>query len=115
MYLIWFRIMGEGKGRVRKWFAFSNQIDYKYYSSLQTKKYFLKHQRRGGGIVMRYLCLISLVLCLFLYGPSCKRAQEEPTATTEKKAEEIQAPTAEEAETIETPAVEESKEAVEEE
>jgi len=59
---------------------------------------------------MRYFCLILLVLCFFLCGPSCKRGQEEPTATTEKKAEEIQAPTAKEAEKVETPAVEEAVE-----
>jgi hypothetical protein len=66
----------------------------------RTKKYFLKQQRRGGVVVMRYLCLISLVLCLFLCGPSCKRGQEEPTAK--------------EAEKVEAPAVEEGKELVEE-
>jgi hypothetical protein len=64
------------------------------------KNYFLKQQRRRGVIVMRYLCLISLVLCLFLCGPSCKRGQEEPTAK--------------EAEKVEAPAVEEGKELVEE-
>ncbi len=63
---------------------------------------------------MRYLCLISLVLCLFLCGPSCKRGQEEPTAAMEEKAEEIQAPSAEEAEEVEVPVVEEGKEVVEE-
>ncbi|RLC30904.1 hypothetical protein DRH13_03750 [Candidatus Woesebacteria bacterium] len=65
---------------------------------------------------MRYFCLILLVLCFFLCGTSCKKGQEEPTATTEEKTEKIQAPTTKEAETVVTPAVEkaieESKEAV---
>jgi len=69
---------------------------------------------------MRYLCLISLVLCLFLCGPSCKRGQEEPVTKVEEKVEETsQAPITEESEPIigegeekmdEAPALEEGEE-----
>jgi len=34
---------------------------------------------------MKKLCLITLFLCLFLGGPSCKKSQEEPKTKIEKK------------------------------
>lgn len=36
---------------------------------------------------MNKLCLISLILCLFLGTPSCKKSQEEQTTTMEEKVE----------------------------
>ena len=36
---------------------------------------------------MRKFCLIPLILCLFLGGPSCKKSQEEPKTKTEEKVE----------------------------
>ena len=50
---------------------------------------------------MKTLCLITLILCLFLGAPSCKKAQEEPTPAMEEKVEkESQAPMIEEGEGI---------------
>ncbi len=31
---------------------------------------------------MNKLCLITIIICLFLVGPSCKKAEEEPMTTT---------------------------------
>ncbi len=60
---------------------------------------------------MRYLCLISLVLCLFLCGPSCKRGQEEPVTKVEEKVEEAsQVPIIEESE----PMIEEGEQKMDE-
>jgi len=36
---------------------------------------------------MKKLCLITLILCLFLGGPTCKKSQEEPRAKIEEKVE----------------------------
>ncbi len=36
---------------------------------------------------MQKLCLISLILCLFLGSPSCKKSQEEPRTKVERKME----------------------------
>ena len=36
---------------------------------------------------MKKLCLITIILCLFLVGASCEKAQEEPATTTVKKVE----------------------------
>ena len=36
---------------------------------------------------MKKLCLITIILCLFLGGPGCKKAQEETATTTVKKVE----------------------------
>ena len=36
---------------------------------------------------MKKISLITISLCLLLVGPSCKKAQEEPATTTEKKTE----------------------------
>ena len=36
---------------------------------------------------MKKLCLITLLLCLFLSGPSCKKSQDEPRAKIEEKIE----------------------------
>ncbi|KPJ55832.1 MAG: hypothetical protein AMJ42_06145 [Deltaproteobacteria bacterium DG_8] len=50
---------------------------------------------------MKKLCLITLILCLFLGVPSCKKAQEEPTPAMEEKVEkESQAPMIEEGEEV---------------
>ena len=46
---------------------------------------------------MKTFYLIPLILCLFLAGPSCKKAQEEKETTMEEKVEkESQAPIIEE-------------------
>lgn len=46
---------------------------------------------------MKKLCLITLILCLFLGAPSCKKSQEEPAPAMEEKVEkESQAPMIEE-------------------
>jgi len=56
---------------------------------------------------MKKLCLITLILCLFLGGPSCKKSQEEQMPAVEEKVEkESQAPMIEE----EEPMVEEGEE-----
>jgi len=50
---------------------------------------------------VKRLCLITLILCLFLGGPSCKKSQEEPTPAMEEKVEEeYQAPMIEEGEEV---------------
>lgn len=67
---------------------------------------------------MKKFYLIPLILCLFLAGPSCKKAQEEKKTTMEKKVEkESQAPAIEEGEPMveeggesEAPMVEEGEE-----
>ncbi len=38
---------------------------------------------------MKKLYLITIILCLFLVGPGCKKSQEEPATTTEKKVEKV--------------------------
>ncbi len=60
---------------------------------------------------MKILCLFTLILCLFLGAPGCKKAQEEPVQKVEEQIEEkASAPAVEEAKQPEAPMVEESGE-----
>ncbi|KPJ58598.1 MAG: hypothetical protein AMJ42_03010 [Deltaproteobacteria bacterium DG_8] len=83
---------------MRKWLyllirlTINNILAYKAKSILTIAK-------KEGVIEMKTLCLITLILCLFLGAPSCKKAQEEPTPAMEEKVEEeSQAPMIEEEE-----------------